>query len=177
MKKAVAVGAVALAASAGLATMAGGQSAGAPEAGTFTYDVVLKFDTKPSPTSNPGNNPALPRDPRRANPADINAFTGRIRVDGKRVGRSHFVITYTYLGRGREQRGGANIIHGVEDFGNGDTLIYEGVQVRSSRDIPLAIVGGTGKYAGADGTLVFQELSFNERKRTVVERATVTFTP
>ena len=37
MKRAVAAGAVALAASVGLAAMADGQSGGAPESGTFTH--------------------------------------------------------------------------------------------------------------------------------------------
>lgn len=177
MRKAIAVGAVALAASAGLATMAGGQSAGAPESGTFSYEVVTKFSSKPSPTSNPGVNPARPRDADRQNPADINALTARIFVDGKAAGRSHAVLTWTYLGRGRQQRGGGNIIDVVDDFGNDDTIAYRGLQVNSPRDIPLAVLGGTGRFSGADGTAVIEEISVNERTRTVRERVTVTFTP
>ena len=179
MKRAVAAGAVALAASVGLAAMADGQSGGAPESGTFTYEVVTKFSAgaKASPTSNPGVNPARPRDPDRQNPADINALTARIFVDGKAVGRSHIVLTWTYLGRGRQQRGEGFIAEVVEDFGRGDTLVYEGVQTNNPGVDPLAVVGGTGKYAGADGTVAFEQISFKEKTRTLRERATVTFTP
>lgn len=177
MKRAVAAGAVALAASVGLAAMAGGQSGGAPESGTFTYEVVTKFSAKPSPTANPGVNPARPRDPDRQNPADINALTARIFVNGKAAGRSHIVLTWTYLGRGRRQRGEAYIAEVVEDFGQGDTLVYEGVQTNNPGVDPLAVVGGTGKYAGANGTVSFEQISFKEKARTLRERATVTFTP
>jgi hypothetical protein len=177
MKRAVAAGAVALAASVGIAAMADGQSGGAPESGTFTYEVVSKFSAKASPTSNPGVNPARPRDPDRQNPADINALTARIFVNGKAAGRSHIVLTWTYLGRGRRQRGGGLIAEVVEDFGRGDTLVYEGVQTNNPGVDPLAVVGGTGKYAGADGTVAFEQISFKEKARTLRERATVTFTP
>jgi hypothetical protein len=157
--------------------MADGQSGGAPESGTFTYEVVTKFSAKPSPTSNPGVNPARPRDPDRQNPADINTLTARIFVNGKAAGRSHIVLTWTYLGRGRRQRGEAYIAEVVEDFGQGDTLVYEGVQTNNPGVDPLALVGGTGKYAGANGTVSFEQTSFKEKTRTLRERATVTFTP
>ena len=175
MNKAVAAGAVVVAAAVGAATVADGQSAGAPESGTFTYEVETKFSARPSPTSNPGVNPALPRDPDRMNAGDMWGLNARILVDGKAAGRSHAVLTWTRLGRGRQERGGAHVIHVVEDFGNGDTLVYDGVQVNSPRDIPLAVVGGTGKYAGADGTATIEEIS--ARGRTLRERVTVTFTP
>jgi hypothetical protein len=177
MKRAVAAGVLALAASVGLAAMAGGQSGGAPESGTFTYEVVTKFSAKPSSTSNPGVNPARPRDPDRQNPADINALTARIFVNGKAAGRSHIVLTWTYVGRGRRHRGEAYIAEVVEDFGQGDTLVYEGVQTNNPGVDPLAVVGGTGKYAGANGTVSFEQISFKEKARTLRERATVTFTP
>lgn len=65
----------------------------------------------------------------------------------------------------------------MEDFGGNDTLIYEGLETNDSRENPLAVVGGTGKYAGADGTATVRELSINERTLTAYERITVTFTP
>lgn len=129
---------MALLAAAGLATVADGQGAGPPESGTFTYDLVTRFDDAPSPTSNPGVNPARPRDPDRQNPADIQARTGRIYVNGERAGRSHAVLTWIYLGRGRQQRGGGLIIKVVEDFGGDDTLVYEGLETDDSRENPLA---------------------------------------
>ncbi len=173
MRRAVAAGAVVLAAGGGVATMADGQSAGAPQSGTLSYEVVTKFSARPSPTSNPGVNPAHPRDADRMNPGDMWGLNARILVDGKAAGRSHAVLTWTRLGRGQEQRGGAHLIEVVDDFGNGDTLVYEGVQVNAPRDIPLAVVGGTGRYAGADGTVTFEEISF--RGNTLRERVTVTF--
>ena len=175
MRRAVAASAVVLAASAGLATMADGQDAGAPQSGTFTYEVVTKFSARPSATSNPGVNPALPRDPDRMNAGDMWGLNARIVINGRAAGRSHAVLTWTRLGKGRQQRGGAHLIEVVEDFGNGDTLVYEGLQVNSPRDIPLAVVGGTGRYAGADGTVTLEEISF--RRNTLRERVTVTFTP
>ncbi len=134
MKRAVAGGAIALIAAAGLVTVADGQSAVPPESGTFTYDLLTRFDNAPSPTSNPGVNPARPRDPDRRNPADINARTGRIYVNGELTGRSHAVLTWTYLGRGRQQRGAGLIIKVVEDFGGNDTLIYAGLENNDSRE-------------------------------------------
>ena len=175
MIKAVATSALALAAAVGVATVADGQSAGAPESGTFTYEVETTFSARPSPTSNPGVNPALPRDPDRMNRGDMWGLNAKIFVEGKAAGRSHVVAIWTRHGKGRQERGAANIIHVVEDFGNGDTLVLDGVQVNSPRDIPLAVVGGTGNYAGADGTAVIEEISF--RGRTLRERVTVTFTP
>ena len=172
-----AASAAALAAAAGVATVAQGQAQAAPESGTLTYEVVTKFSARPSPTSNPGVNPARPRDPDRQNPADMLALNARIVMDRKTVGRSHIVITHTYLGRGRQQRGGAAIENVVEDFGNGDTLTYQGLVKATGRADVLSVVGGTGRYAGADGTVKIEEISFNERRRVARERLTVTFTP
>jgi hypothetical protein len=109
------------------------------------------------------------------NAGDMWGLNAKIFVEGKAAGRSHAVLTWTRLGRGRQERGAANILHVVEDFGNGDTLVYEGVQVNSPRDIPLAVVGGTGKYAGADGTAAIKEISASGR--TLRETVTVTFMP
>ena len=177
VRKTVLAGAVALAATAVTAALAEGQDGGAPELGTLTYDVVTRFSREPSPTSNPGVNPARPRDPDRQNPADLLALNARIVMGGKVVGRSHIVITHTYLGRGRQQRGGAAIEHVVEDFGGGNTLSYQGVVKNSPRPDVLSVVGGTGRYAGADGTVKIEEISFDERRRIARERLTVTFTP
>ena len=177
MKRALGVGAVALAVSAGVATVAGGQSGGAPESGTFTYEIVTKFNSEPSPTSNPGVNPARPRDPDRQNAGDIQAFNYRIVTDGKATGRGHAVRTWTRLGRGRQARGEGSIIQAVDDFGGADTLAYTGVLVGSPRNIPLAVTGGTGRFAGADGTVMVEVISFKEKTLTLREKITVTFTP
>jgi hypothetical protein len=120
-------------------------------------------------------NPVLPREPDRMNSGDMWGLKAKIFVDGKAAGKSHAVLIWTRRGKGRQERGSASILHAVEDFGNGDTLVYEGLQVNSPRDIPLAVVGGTGKYAGADGSATLEEISFEGR--TLRERVTVTVTP
>ncbi len=178
MRRVVILGAVTLVASASLAALAGGQSGGAPESGTFTYEVVTKFSAKASPTSNPGNNPALPRDPKRQNAADINAQFGRIILDGKAAGTEHTVLTWTRTGRGRTGRNETVLLDSVAYFDNGDQLVLQGLQGRNlDPDTPVAVVGGSGRYAGADGTALIEEISFTERTRTLRERVTVTFTP
>ncbi len=178
MRRVVILCAVTLAASAGVATIAGGQSGGAPESGTFTYELVTKFSAKASPTSNPGNNPALPRDRGRQNAGDINAQFGRIVLDGKAAGTEHTVLTWTRTGKGRRGRNETLLLDSVADFGNGDQLVLQGLQGRNLHPrTPVVVVGGAGRFAGADGTALIEEVGFNERTRTLREKVTVTFTP
>jgi hypothetical protein len=86
-------------------------------------------------------------------------------ADGKEV-TTDWVMTTTALDapeKGVETR----VTLGVFSFGNGDTLLLEGVGLypgegavlKPSTTLERAIVGGTGKYAGATGSVVSEHLA------------------
>ncbi len=96
--------------------------------------------------------------PAGKSPGDMYVFEGRLLSRGKRVGHVYGSQTSIRLEPGRE------IVHGVLTFRlrGGDSLLISGLSAypRNSNSgivvgeqFARAVIGGTGRYAGARGTL------------------------
>jgi hypothetical protein len=167
---AVALGAAVFAGS----TLAGGQSSG-PPSGTLSFKV--RFTAQ---RNHQGINPAVPRNKKRPKVADLMAGNETLRSpDGQRIGRSHSFAVTTFEGA-RQYRGRAiQIENVVMDFGAANFLFGQCIAEDSPTNNNCAIIGGTGRYAGARGSAVVDAANRVEDKKTktVTVPVTVTFIP
>jgi hypothetical protein len=135
-------------------------TAAVPAAASTT--LVLKEPKKGSTYAFVDNPPKSPKKvhgiPLRLSPGDEMTFAGPIEMEGKIVGRMRGVCTATQSASARNADagfictalakipGGSLVLVGPPDAGDGSKPAAEG-----------AVVGGTGKYAGARGTFAVEE--------------------
>lgn len=138
--------------------------------GTLDFSIVLK-NTK----SSQGINPAAPRNRRRPKVADMTAGNGELRVDGRRVGTAHSFEVTTDEGA-RRYRGGAEFLQTfMGDFGKDDVIFGHCRASDDPRKNPCAVVGGTGRFAGARGIMTQGEVTGTKTTQTI--RFRITFIP
>ena len=165
---AVAAGTVvlAVAAGAGAATIAGGQSGTGPPTGTLSFKV--RVDLKPSRN---GINPATPRDKKRPKVADLNANNADLlSMDGRKIGLGHDFDVTTYEGAKKYKGKALFLGNTLLDFGGGNFLFEQCVREDSPTNNTCAIIGGTGIYAGARG------VGIEDTNHGVEDRKAKTFT-
>jgi hypothetical protein len=166
---------VALGAGAGAATIAGGQSSVGPPTGT------LSFKTRIGPETNrQGINPAVPRDKKRPKVADLQAGSADVlSMDGQRIGRAHNFDVTTFEGAKKYKGKSVAMGNSVVDFGGGNFLFAQCVREDSPTNNNCAIIGGTGRFAGARGSAVEDSVHGVEDKKakTFTFTVTVTFVP
>jgi hypothetical protein len=163
---------LALGAGAGAATIAGGQSSAGPPAGTLSFKVRI------GPESNrQGINPAVPRDKKRPKVADMSAGNADVlSMDGRKIGRAHDFGVTTFEGAKKYKGKAITIGNSVVDFGGGSFLFVQCVREDSPTNNNCAIVGGTGRFAGARGSAVEDSLHGVEDRKTHTFTFTVTAT-
>jgi hypothetical protein len=171
----VAAGAVTLVVGAGAATIAGGQGSAGPPTGTLAFKVQIAPQQ-----SREGINPAVPRDTKRPKVADLSAANADVlSMDGQRIGKGHNFDVTTF--EGAKKYKGKAIFFGntFVDFGGGNFLFAQCVREDSPTNNNCAIVGGTGRYAGARGSAVEDTVHGVEDKKnkTFTFTVTVTFLP
>jgi hypothetical protein len=140
--------AVASLAACGLLATAGAASSSAQEGGVET----LRF------TASGVTVTALDHGPRGKSPGDLYVYEGALRQKGKRIG-SIYGSNATIKVSGRRE-----IVQGQlsYDFGGGDTIVVTGISVYPvdgengfvvGEEVGRVVVGGTGIYSGARGTV------------------------
>jgi hypothetical protein len=160
----------AIAAGAGTAI---GQGSDGPPTGTFSFDVAIAH-AKSSSNLNPA------RGSKNQGPviAEVAAANANLLIAGKKVGRGYHAEVVTFRPHKKRYRGGAVFTQtNAYDFGSGTVLFMSCL----AREVPepnlCAVVGGTGRYAGARGAAVEQFPPVKETKKVTVIRVKVTFTP
>jgi hypothetical protein len=145
-----------------------GQGDGGPPSGSLNFSVRLHFARQ-------GFNPAVPGSKTRPKVADLVAFNADILVDGKKVGRSETFHVTTFEG-GKKYRG-FQLLSGLDvyDFGHGDVLWLSCLREDSPADNPCAVIGGTGRFAGARGSAVEPKKGTTQTRRAVTFPVRVTF--
>lgn len=145
----------AIATSAVLAVGAGGQEPPATGIPDFTVTTTIR-DRDGFQIDNP------PR--RRESPGDV--FGGYGRISGAKTGSLSFTCTATPR---------AVLCSGVSAFPDGEVHLSARFGNIDARVTTIAIVGGTGAYNGAKGTLTSRETS--SRRGTTVSEDTYDFVP
>jgi hypothetical protein len=165
--------AVALGAGAGAATIAGGQSSAGPPTGTLSFKVRI------GPQANrQGINPAVPRDKKRPKVADLQAGNADVlSMDGQIIGRAHNFDITTFEGAKKYKGKAVTVGNSVIDLGGGNFLFAQCVREDSPTNNNCAVIGGTGRYAGARGSAVEDSAHGVEDKKakTFTFPVTVTF--
>jgi hypothetical protein len=165
---------LALGAGAGAATIAGGQS-GAPPTGTLAFKVRIGPET-----NRQGINPAVPRDKKRPKVADLTAANADVlSMDGQKIGRAHDFDVTTFEGAKKYKGKAISYGNSVIDFGGGNFLFAQCIREDSPTNNNCAVIGGTGRFAGARGSAVEDSLHGVEDKKnhTFTFTVNVTFTP
>jgi hypothetical protein len=164
---------VALGAGAGAATIAGGQSSAGPPTGTLSFKVRI------GPQANrQGINPAVPRDKKRPKVADLQAGAADVlSMDGQRIGRAHNFDITTFEGAKKYKGKSVTVGNAVVGLGGGNFLFAQCVREDSPTNNNCAVIGGTGRFAGARGTAVEDSLHGveNKKAKTFTFPVTVTF--
>jgi hypothetical protein len=171
----VAVGAATLVVGAGGATIAGGQGSAGPPSGTLSFKVQVD-----SNQTRQGINPAVPRDKKRPKVADLAAANADVlSMDGQKIGKAHNFDITTFEGAKKYKGKSISMGDSVVDLGGGNFLFAQCVREDSPTNNNCAIVGGTGRYAGARGSAVEDSLHAVEDKKnkTFTFMVTVTFMP
>jgi hypothetical protein len=171
----VALGALTLVVGAGAASIAGGQGSGGPPTGTLSFKVRITQQ----PNHN-GINPAVPRNKKRPKVADLMAANADIlSMTGQRIGRAHDVNVTTFEGARKYKGKAIGISNTVYDFFGGDFLFTECVREDSPTNNSCAVIGGTGRFAGARGSAIedFTHGVENKKTGTFIGPVTVTFMP
>ena len=166
---------VALVAGAAAATIAGGQSSAGPPTGTLQFKVRIG-----GASNHEGINPATPRDKKRPKVADLSAANADVlSMDGQKIGRAHDFDVTTF--EGAKKYKGKAIFYGnsVVDLGAGNFLFAQCIREDSPTNNSCAIIGGTGRFAGARGSAVEDTNHGVEDKKhhTFTFTITVTFVP
>jgi hypothetical protein len=157
------------------ATVAGGQGAG-PPTGTLSFNAVFKEGQ----ANREGINPAVPRDKKRPKVADMTA--GNVDIfspEGQKIGRAHNFDITTFEGAKKYKGGAVSVGNPVVDFGGGNLLFAQCLRSDSPSNNLCAIIGGTGRFAGARGTAVedFQNAKEDKKAKTFTLPVNVTFMP
>jgi hypothetical protein len=171
----VAAGALALALAAGATTVAGGQGGAGPPTGTLAFKVQVNL--RPN---HQGINPAVPRNKRRPKVADLMAGNGDLlSTDGQKIGIGHDFGVTTFEGAKKYKGKAIAIGTTAMDFGSGNFLFFHCIREDSPTNNSCAVVGGTGRYAGARGSAVEDTVHAVEDKKnkTLTFPVTVTFMP
>jgi hypothetical protein len=143
--------------------------------GPPTGTLVVKVKLSDVPSSH-GLNAATPRNKKRPVVADMVAGTATL-VGGHR-GRGYDFQVVSYPGpkpRKRYKGGSATLGLTMYDFTGGDRLWLSCLRPDAPVDNPCAILGGTGRYAGARGTAV--EGNFKDARHSQTFTTTFTFVP
>ncbi len=170
----VAAGAATLAVGAGGATIAGSQDGAGPPTGTMSFKV--RMEDKPNVR---GINPAVPRDRKRPKVSDLMAGNATIlATEGQPIGTAHFVDITTFEGARRYRGRAVSSASSVYRFSDGQ-LFMQCVAVDLPINNDCAVIGGTGRYAGARGVAVedYRAGVEDRRKRTFTLPVNVTFMP
>ncbi len=170
----VAAGAATVAVGVGGAAIAGGQDGAGPPTGTMSFKVRMQDQR-----SLRGINPAVPRDRKRPKVADLMAASATVlATEGQPIGRVHLVDVTTFEGARRYRGGAVSLASTVYRFGDGQ-LFMQCVAVDTPTNNDCAVIGGTGRYAGARGSAVedFRAGVEDRRKRTFTVPVNVTFVP
>lgn len=171
----IAAGALALALAAGVTTIAGGQGGAGPPTGTLTFKVQVTMQP-----NRHGINPAVPRDKKRPKVADLMADNGDIlSMDGQKIGIGHDFGVTTFEGAKKYKGKAIDLGTTAVDFGAGNFLFMHCIREDSPTNNICAVVGGTGRYAGARGSAVEDAVHGVEdkKKKTFTFPVTVTFLP
>ncbi len=130
-----------------------GQGTGGTVGESATGQLALTLDFRVRSRTQSGINPAVPRDRKRPKVADLLAGNGAVLIDGRRAGRHQGFDVTTFEGA-RRYRGGAEALGlSMVDLGNDDLLFTMCRSSDDERSNPCAVVGGTGRFAGARGFL------------------------
>ena len=169
----VAAAATGVFAAAAGATIAGGQSRQGPPSGTLSFQ--YRISQAPSLS---GVNPAVPRNKKRPKVADMMAANADVlSTTGARIGRAHDFGVTTFEGARKYKGNSVSISNTFVNLRNGDTLFMHCARQDSPTNNLCAVVGGTGRYAGARGSAV-EDLAHavqNKKQKTIVFTVTVTF--
>jgi hypothetical protein len=172
----IAVGcAAAVAATAVGVTAAGGQSAG-PPSGTLSFKVVIKENAG----RRDRKNLAIPGDKERPRVADLEANNVDVlSTDGQRIGIAHNFDITTFEGAKKYKGRAVTIGDAVVDFGGGNLLFAQCIREDSPTNNNCAILGGTGRFAGARGSAVedAQHAVEDKKNKTFTVPINVTFMP
>lgn len=122
---------------------------------------------------------AVPRNKKRPKVADLLAANADALIDGKVVGRAHHTEITTFEGARRYKGKSVAIWRDMLDLGSDDLIFNECKAEDSPSNNSCAITGGTGRFAGARGTAVFDFSKAVEDKkaRTVTFTVRYTFIP
>ena len=91
---------------------------------------------------------------------DVVVFSTNLKKDGHKVGRAGVTCTLTDVSLGETQCVGSFSLR------NGQIAIQGLLSGDSGREFSFPIVGGTGRYEDAGGTLTVRELSGNRERLT-----------
>lgn len=128
-----------------------GQGTGGTVGESATGQLAMTLEFRLRSKTQHGINPAVPRDRKRPKVADLGAGNGAVLIDGRRAGRHHGFDVATFEGA-RKYRGGAEFLgFTMVDLGNDDLLFSMCRSSDDERSNPCAVVGGTGRFAGARG--------------------------
>jgi hypothetical protein len=121
----------------------------------------------------------VPRDRKRPKVADILAANATVlSTEGKSIGKVHHVEVTTFEGARRYRGGAAYLATNLYTFADGK-LFMQCLAEDSLTNNDCAVVGGTGRYAGARGVAVedFRASVEDRRRRTRTLPVHVTFMP
>jgi hypothetical protein len=143
-----------------------------PPTGTLEFEVTVR-------SGDFGVNRAFAR-ARGPHIGDVLALNGRITGPGALRGTVDAAQVITDQGNGRPNARGVRFgSRAYFDFGNGDTLIADAIISPDESDrtgrVEEAIVGGTGRFAGARG--VGAQTRISDTRRESRSRFTFTFMP
>jgi len=144
---------------------------------TGTLEVQIRFtDNRRSQ----GINPAVPRNKKRPKVADLMAANADVlSTEGQKIGRAHGFDVTTFEGAKKYKGKAIQITTDAIDLGAGNFLFAHCVGEDSPTNNNCAIVGGTGRFAGARGSAVedFVHGVEDKKNKTFTLPVTVTFVP
>jgi hypothetical protein len=155
---AAAVVAITVAGAGTLAVTATGRDSG-PPLGRLTVTV----DLPPSPASlgaNRADTAGSPDAPPQI--ADVFAGNGRVLQNGHQVGTFHFDNVVA------QASPPVTIITGIIGLAHGSVLTEGTADLSSDAPSEAAVIGGTGVYAGARGTVTVSAIPNTDRRRVVI---------
>jgi hypothetical protein len=109
--------------------------------------------------SRSGINPAVPRDKKRPKVMDLQGGNGDVIIDGRKAGRHHGFDVMTFEGS-RKHKGGAEAMSfSTVELGSDNMLFSVCRSSDDKRSNPCALMGGSGRFAGARGTITDTKLT------------------
>ena len=120
----------------------------------------------------------MPRNKKRPKVADLAAANADIlSMAGQRIGRAHDFNVTTFEGPRKYKGKALAISNTVYDFGGGNFLFTQCEREDSATNNLCAVVGGTGRFAGARGSAVedFTHGVEDKKNKTFTGPVIVTF--